>query len=217
MSNTAPSEALIDRLATGLGPVRRLRPPGLQALAWFGVAVAIGLALTPVADLPALRERLTAAPDMWLAALGSTLTAAAAAYAALQTGRPDRSPRWAWLPVLPAALWVGASGAGCLRGWLQIGPHPVPMAEMRLCFVFILGLSVPLAAALAAMLRWACPLRPGLTAALAGLASAAAAATLLNLFHPFDAAATDLAVHAIAVAAVIGANRLLGGRLFGNT
>jgi hypothetical protein len=62
------------------------------------------------------------------------------------------------------------------------------------------------------MLRRACPLQPGLTAAVAGLASAAAAATLLNFFHPFDAAATDLAVHAVAVALVIGANEVLGSR-----
>jgi CheY-like chemotaxis protein len=52
-----------------------------------------------------------------------------------------------------------------------------------------------------------------LTALIAGLASAAAAATLLNFFHPFDAAATDLAVHVFAVAIVIGANRALSGRL----
>ena len=59
--------------------------------------------------------------------------------------------------------------------------------------MFIVFVSVPLAVALVLMLRRACPLRPGLTATLGGLASAAAAATLLNLFHPFDVAATDLA------------------------
>jgi len=35
----------------------------------------------------------------------------------------------------------------------------------------------------------------------------------LNFFHPYDAAATDLAVHAIAVAGVILANQMLGGRI----
>jgi hypothetical protein len=48
---------------------------------------------------------------------------------------------------------------------------------------------------------------------IAGLASAAAAATLLNFFHPFDAAATDLAVHVFAVALVIVANQAFSGRL----
>ena len=215
MSDTTGSEGLLEQLAADLRPVRRVRPSGIRALAWLAIAAAIGLALTPLADLPAIRARLMSAPDMWLAALGSLLTAGSAAYAALQTGLPDRSPRWAWLPVLPAALWVGASGAGCLRGWVGGAAQPVVNEEMRLCLVFILGLSLPLAAALAAMLRWACPLRPNLTAVLAGLASAAGAATLLLLFHPFDATATDLTLHAIAVAVVIAANRVLGGRIFG--
>ncbi len=217
MSEFAGSDALVERLAADLRPVQRLRPPGAQALLWLALAAAIGAALTPLANLPALAARLLAAPDMWLAALGSLLTAAAAAFAAFQTSLPDRSARWAWLPVAPALLWIGASGAGCLRGWLITSPHTDMVDEMRLCFVFIVGLSLPLTAALAAMLRWACPLRPNLTAALAGLASAAAAATLLLLFHPFDATATDLSVHAIAVALVIGANRALGGRIFGST
>ncbi len=47
------------------------------------------------------------------------------------------------------------------------------------------------------------------------VAGAAAAATLLNLFHPFDAAASDLAIHAIAVVAVIAVIRLFGARALG--
>jgi len=39
-----------------------------------------------------------------------------------------------------------------------------------------------------------------------GLAVAGASATILNLFHPYDSAATDLLVHAAAVAIVIIAN-----------
>src|SRR5262245_15218733 len=78
---------------------------------------------------------------------------------------------------------------------------------------FIVGLSVPFSALLVVMLRSAYPLQPGLTALIAGLAAAAAAATLLNLFHPFDAAATDLVVHAIAVALVLLAVRAFSSRL----
>ena len=88
------------------------------------------------------------------------------------------------------------------------------MGEARDCLVFIVFLSVPLSALLLIMLRRAYPLYPGLTATIGGLAVAAAAATLLNFFHPYDAAATDLVVHAVAVALVIGANRALGGRIF---
>jgi hypothetical protein len=44
---------------------------------------------------------------------------------------------------------------------------------------------------------------------------AAAAATLLNFFHPFDAAATDLLVHVFAVGLVVVVSRSVGARTFG--
>jgi hypothetical protein len=75
------------------------------------------------------------------------------------------------------------------------------------------GFSLPLSALLILLLRRACPLRPVLTAVLVGLASAAASASLLEICHAFDAAATDLLLHALAVALVVGANAALGGRL----
>ena len=116
------------------------------------------------------------------------------------------------LPLPSALLWMAASGVGCLRSWL-VPPPPASLAiEPRSCLVFIVCVSLPLAVALVLMLRRACPLRPGLTATLGGLASAAAAATLLNLFHPFDVAATDLAIHAIAIVLVVLATRALGAR-----
>ncbi len=46
-----------------------------------------------------------------------------------------------------------------------------------------------------------------------GLASAAASASLLEICHNFDAAATDLLTHALAVAIVVGVNVAMGGRL----
>jgi len=173
---------------------------------------ALGAALASIADLSALRQRLEAAPDMWLAALGSTRTALLAALAAFQVSLPDRRPAWALLPAPALLLWVGASGLGCLRSWTVPGTHDV---EARICLVFIIGVSLPLSALLLAMLRRACPLRPGLTAVLGGLAAASAAATLLNLFHPHDAAATDLAFHALAVGVVVLGNRAIGARAFG--
>jgi hypothetical protein len=81
------------------------------------------------------------------------------------------------------------------------------------CLMFILGLSLPLSLLLIVMLRRGFSLRPNLTAIIGGLACASAAATLLNFIHPYDAAATDLTVHAVAVAIVIVANTIYGGRL----
>lgn len=212
-NHSSAHDRLIDDLAAGLTPVRRLRPPLLRALGWLAVVAATAAALSAIADLSALQQRLMATPDMWLAVAGSTLTAVLAALAAFHLSLPDARRTWALLPLPAALLWVGASGIGCFRNWLVPGTHVADMGETRDCLMFIVGLSVPLSALLVVMLRRACPLQPGLTAAIAGLAAAAAAATLLNFFHPFDAAATDLAVHTGAVALVIGINRVFSGRL----
>ena len=206
-SREAPIEALIADLVAELRPVRRLPTPPLRAAAWIALVVAIACALAAYSDLAAMRHRLMAEPDMWLAVLGSTLTAGLAIVAAFELDLPDRSRAWALLPLPGLALWLGASGMGCARAWLIPGTHDASMMESGRCLMFIFGLSVPLSAVLYLMLRRGFSLHPSLTGATAGLAVAAAAATLLNFFHPFDAALTDLAVHAVAVALVVLANR----------
>lgn len=210
----SPHDSLIQDLSADLKPVQRLRDPSLRALGWLGVVGALALVLAAFANLPAMWERITAAPDMWLAVIGSTATAILAGIAAFELSLPDAPRGWAWLPLPGALLWIGASGFGCLRVWIVPAAHVADISEARDCLLFIVALSVPLSALLLMMLRRACPLYPGLTTAIGGLAVAAAAATLLNFFHPFDAAATDLTVHAFAVALVVAANRALGGRIF---
>ncbi len=212
-----PHDRLIGALAADLAPVRRLPPPALRMLFWLLLVAAIAGALAVFGDVAGMWRRLTASPDMMLAALGSLATAATAAFAAFALSLPDRSRAWALLPLPAAALWLGASGLGCLRAYILPGTHVAAIGETRDCLLFIVGLSVPLSAALIAMLRRGYSLAPRLTAAVAGLAAAAAAATLLNFFHPFDAAATDLAVHAVAVALVIAAARALGSRILQNS
>lgn len=211
-----PHDRLIGVLAAGLQPVRPLLSPPLRALIWLVLVAAVAVGLAMFANLAAMWERLTATPDMMLAALGSATTAAAAAFAAFELSVPDRSRAWALLPLPAFALWLGASGLGCLRAYVLPGTHVATMGETRDCLVFIVGLSVPLSAVLILMLRRACSLAPALTATMAGLASAAAAATLLNFFHPYDAAATDLVVHLIAVGLVVVALRAFGSRALRN-
>ena len=209
----SPHERLIQHLAADLAPVRRLRSPSVRALGWLAVVATIALVLAPAADLPAIGRRLAAAPDMWLAVVGSAATAVLAAFAAFRLCLPDAPRAWAALPLPAALLWIVASGFGCLRAWLVPKTHVADLSEARDCLFFIVGLSVPLSGLLIVMLRRACPLQPGLTALIGGLAAAAAAATLLNFFHPFDAAATDLTVHALVVGLVIVANWGFSGRL----
>lgn len=213
MANPEALASTIDDLVADLTPVKRLQPPVIRASLWLALVAALGALLASFADLPAIAHRLMGAPDMWLAVAGSALTAILGAVAVFELGLPDRRPLWALLPAPGLLLWIGASGIGCLRTWIVPETHDPSLGEARICFVFIVAVSVPLSLLMIVMIRRACPLRPNLTAAVGGLASAAGAATLLNFFHPYDAAATDLAVHVLAVACVIAANQILGGRL----
>ena len=164
-----------------------------------------------------MAARLTAASDLWLAVVGEVATMVLAAFAAFALGRPDASRAWALAPLPALGLWFAATGAGCLRDWVVPGTADIsPAVEARECLTFILAVSIPLSALMIFMLRRSLSLQPGLTAAMAGLAAAAAAATLLNFFHPFDATATDLAVHTGAVLLVVVASRGLGAKRIGN-
>jgi hypothetical protein len=207
------NEQLVQALSADLTPVDRLAPPSLRVLLWLAMVGAVALALTMVSDVGAMIQRLVAAPDLWLAAMGSALTAVLAAAAAFQLALPDRKAAWALLPLPAVLLWIGASGMGCLRPWSIADAYPMPPDGTEHCLIFILGLSLPLSLLLIVMMRRGFSLRPNLTAIIGGLACASAAATLLNFIHPYDAAATDLTVHAFAVAIVIVANTLYGSRL----
>lgn len=210
-------DSWIDRLSDDLSPVRRLWSPWARAAAWLAVVVVSASVLARVSDVDDLAYRLRYVPDMWLAVLGSTLTTALGAVATFQLSLPDRPTRWALLPLPGLVLWVSATGMGCLRTWAIPDLHPASFEEAHACFIFIVGLSVPLSILTILMVRRAFPFRPNLVAAVGGLAISAAAATLLNFFHPYDAGAADFAVHIVAISIVIAGNRVVGGRLLAPT
>jgi hypothetical protein len=207
------NQKLIAALGSDLSPVRRLAPPALRAFGWLALVVVVAIALAATADDHTIAHRLSAMPDMWLAASGSALTAILAAIAAFQLGLPDRSRAWALLPLPAMALWIAASGVGCMRINTIPDTTLATLSETRNCLMFIVGLSLPLSVALVFMLRRGFSMQPGLTAAIGGLGCAAAAATLLNFIHPYDVSVADLGVHAFAIAMVVVVNRVLSGRL----
>lgn len=213
MTDSHAHDRLIAELGAGLAPVHRLRPPWMRTLGWLAVVAAIAAVLLARYGTTPMLARWEGAPDLGWAGLGAVLTAMAAAWSAFALGVPGRSLHWAWLPLPPALLWIGASGMGCLRTWIAPATHVANAHEAGHCLFFIVGFSLPLSALLIVLLRRACPLRPVLTAVLVGLASAAASASLLEICHEFDAAATDLLLHALAVALVVALNVVLGGRL----
>ncbi len=213
---TAPSpshEALIDRLGTNLVPVRRLLPPWLRTVGWLLLVALVAAGLLLHFGAAPMLQRWAATPDLAWAGIGAAVTAICAAWAAFSLGVPGRREAWALLPLPGALLWIGASGLGCLRAWIAPGTEVAGMHQSADCLVFIISFSIPLSALLIVLLRRACPLRPVLAAVLIGLASAAASASLLEICHAFDSAATDLLTHALAVAVVVAVNATMGGRL----
>lgn len=204
-------DALIAALVDGLEPVRPLRRPAVRAAGWLAAVLLLGVALAGLADVGAVRERMAEAPDLRLAMLGSALTAGVAVLAAFELSVPGRAGWWLAAPVPAVALWFGASGWGCLRGWIWPGLVPASLKDTLECVRFIALVSVPLSALLLWMLSRACPLWPGRATGMAGLAAAAASASLLTLFHPFDASVVDLLMHGAAVLVVVGVCRLVGG------
>jgi hypothetical protein len=203
---------LIGELAGDLTPVRRLASPWLRALLWLGVVALVALALIIIREIFAWYG--SAHDDPWVVpgALASGATSILAAIAAFQLSLPDRSDRWALLPLPGFIVWVGLNGFGCLASLSD----PAVQGNVPLfftCISVIFALAIPLSAAMILMLRRARPLRPLPVAILGGLAVSAAGATLLVLVHPHDSAVLDLASHTIAVVVVVGLNALLGGRL----
>jgi ABC-type thiamin/hydroxymethylpyrimidine transport system permease subunit len=72
--------------------------------------------------------------------------------------------------------------------------------------------SLPLGATLVWLLSRARPIDPLPVAMLGGLGTAAIAAFILQFFHPFAVTFVDLAIHLVAIAAVVGVTALLNRR-----
>ncbi|HWG78052.1 MAG TPA: NrsF family protein [Steroidobacteraceae bacterium] len=197
------TEQLIESLGAQLTPVRRLAPPSLRAASWLGAAALLGvLAVSLTVGLHIFSSRV-ALPRVACQCAGEGVTAVSAVLAALMRSVPGRSPRWALLPLPGCILWLASSGLGCLaNGWSLHGPAGF-IGESSHCFAFILGVSVPLAAALFFVLRRARPIDPLPVATLGMLGVAATAAFALEFFHPFDVTVIDLALHLAAVGVVM--------------
>ena len=206
-------EDLIAKLAADGGRVRRLLPPMTRAMLWLGSIALISLAaVASFADLPLFMSRIEDT-KLRFELLGTVLTGIAAVVAAFHLSLPDRSSAWAWLPVPPLGLWIGSSGYSCWQHWVRFGPDGWTLGESADCFRLLLGVSLPLGAALLLVLSKARPLNPMPVAVVGGLGVAAIAAVLLQFFHPFDVTFMDLGVHAVAVGLVILATRMASGLL----
>jgi hypothetical protein len=204
------TQKLIDALVAGATPVRRLRPPLVRALSWLALAGAI-LALLAIGH--GVRSDLVAhlhQPIFLVSIAAALATGVLAAIAAFMVSLPDRSQSWLLLPLPALVVWVGTIGYGCLTDWVAIGPDGVHLGETLRCFATLVLTSVPLAVALAVMLRYAALLRPAAASLAGALAVAAITSSALALLHDIDATAMILIWNLGTAGVIVALGGLLG-------
>jgi hypothetical protein len=205
---------LIDALVECATPVRRLRPPLVRAGLWLVLAAFILVLLAIGHGVRTdLAERLNQ-PVFAVSIAAALATGILAAVAAFVVSLPDRSLWWLLLPAPALAVWVGTIGYGCLTDWVGIGPDGVHLGETLRCFATLVLTSVPLAIALAVMLRYAALLRPGAVTLAGALAVAAITSSALSLFHDLDATMMILIWNLGTAALITGLGSVFGRRMF---
>jgi hypothetical protein len=209
------TQHLIDTLVECATPVRRLRPPLVRAMLWLAFA---GLVIVLVAMGHGVRADLALSlqqPAFAVTTAAALATGILAALAAFVVSLPDRSRWWLMLPTPALAVWVSTIGYGCFTDWVSIGPGGVRFGDELRCFAILVFTSVPLAIALAVMLRYAAMLRAGAVASMGGLAIAAITASALPLFHNHDATAMILVWNLGTALLIAGVTSVFGRRVFG--
>lgn len=202
-------------LVADLRPVRRLASPGWRAAGWLAAAAAaIGLAVAWTGLRHDIGARLALPHEVgqWTA---SVATGVLAAVAAFLVALPDRSPRWALLPLPALAIWVSTLGLGCFADFARMGPQALALGTSWTCLRFIAGMGLPLLGSMLWVLRHAAPIRPTHVALLGGLAAAALCSAGLSLFHHLDAALMVLLWHGGAVTLVVGLGGVFGRVVYG--
>jgi hypothetical protein len=206
---------LIERLSSRAQPVQPIGSPMKRTLLWALAAVALIALVSSSFGVRPHVWRTLSDPGEAIEFLGSILTGLCAAYAAFQVSVPGRSGSWAWLPVLPLALWLGGIGVGCIGDFEAMGLAAFGFqTHSGECARAILVMSLPLGLVMALMVRHAGVIRPGPTAMLAALSAAALSSAGVSLFHHGETSLMSLVWHGGMVALLSLLSLAAGERVF---
>lgn len=209
------TDSLIDSLAGGVTPVRRLRPPLVRALSWIALGAAVVVALTLWRGFRADISDQIGDPAFWVQVIGAALTGVCATLATFEISLPDRPRLWAALPIPAAILWASGFAFGCLGHWIVIPTDAAIAQDSMRCLSTIVLATIPLGLALWFMLRRTRTLAPAGSAWLGALAVAGFADTAHLLLHVVQASLLVLTINLIPVALIVVAGGLGGGRRLG--
>jgi hypothetical protein len=208
-------DALVDQLAAQATPVKRLASPLRRTLGWLSVAVIIVAIITAFFGWRHGWLQGMDSTAAWIEWSASVATAVLAAYAAFQISVPGRAQVWAWLPLPAVLLWLGVLGWSCARDIAHDGVAALSLqSDGASCACTILLLGMPLAGVLLWKVRHAGVVRPGATALLAGLSTAALAAAGVSLIHEGEAARLVLLWHMGSVTLLASLAWLFSRQLF---
>lgn len=193
------TDALIERLAGGLTPVRPFRPA--QQLAPLAALVLVEAAL--IAASGALRPMESVEAGLgWWKLIAPLVLAASAWWLALRAAEPSRWQVGARVVAVAAAVAAALGLALAAIGPADSGLRP---AAGLSCVAFATACALPAAIASALLLRRAAPARTQLVALLSAVASGATGAALLGLHCSDDHATHSLVWHSAAVLIPAGA------------
>lgn len=209
------TQRLIEELASRARPVKPIASPLRRTVWWLLAAIAVVALVSTGFHGHAHAWQALAHTGEAIGWVGSVLTGVCAAYAAFQISVPGRSASWAWLPVLPLAIWLAGIGVGCLQDYATLGVAAFGFqTHSGECSRAILTMSLPLGLVTALMVRHAGVIRPGPTAMLAALAAAALSSAGVSLFHTGETSLMSLVWHGGIVALLSLASLVAGQRLF---
>lgn len=204
------TDDLIERLGADAGPVTPLAPPFRRAMLLLAAIAVIGAAAVAArGDVAGMIERYDGDETLMIVDnLAMAATGLLAVIGAFALSVPGASRRWLLAPLPPFAIWLLASGLGCYRDLVRLGPQAWTAGHGGSCLTFIIGTSLLIGGPLLWRLSRARPVDPLPVALLGGLGSAALAALLLQFFHPFGLTIPDLALHFGAVLIVVAISGL---------
>jgi hypothetical protein len=180
----AETSRLIDQLSARVAPVRRVSSPLRRTLAWLVLSLLVIATILSYFDARAGWTRVMASPDATFEWAMGLLTGVLAAHAVLQVSVPGRNPRWAWLPLPAAVLWIAGIGLGCMHEVAREGTAALVFkAGPMECLRDITMISIPLGLVLLLMVRHAGVVRPASSAWLAMLGAAALSSSAVSVIH----------------------------------
>ncbi len=193
------TDKLIEELSGDAKPVKPLAPPLRRAGLLLASLIAAMAAFATFGGHVGETIAHFSNTRFVLELIGSLAAGIGAIIAAVMLSIPGRAQSWVYLPLPGVFLWLIGGGLECYRQVDELGYVPVSLFASRDCFIFIVGVGLPAAAAAYLFLRRHLSVDAVRVTALATLGAALLAAALLQFIHAHGTNPVDFGTHVVAV------------------